>query len=470
MLNKHQVDQIDKNAPWKRDELQREAVAEYLTPLLKSIRQPFVISLHSPYGTGKSFFLECWKSDLERQGYKVVLFDAWKTDFSDDPLSAFISSVKQQAAAGDKKLGKKFVDLAKSAGGFLGSRLLPLALESISRKAIGAEGTQELIAGLNLKSHEVSSLLSAVAAEALGAQEVAEKSMEDFKKLLAQIVQNMVAGVEDADKQKLIIFVDELDRCKPSYAIEVLESIKHLFAVQNTVFVLAFDETQMRETIAQTYGLHTNGEGYLRKFIDWQFRLPAPSAVNYKDFLQSRYFSDLYIDENVPAALEEMCSAIALVADGLGFSCREMDQAFSFANLIYRSQRNWSQFFSEILGLMIACYVKNSVETTEFSGDVHKANEFISKLLNDVSSSSLKSRYGEFFSSGAGLAYFLPYSSYQELSEHIEANVSSPPLTDETIKFFRRIWTGRGARDQSKAQLCLTYITGAVQYAPHGND
>ncbi|WP_417464796.1 KAP family P-loop NTPase fold protein [Kordiimonas sp.] len=473
-MKAHRAEQIDKSDPWARDKLKRKAVAEYLTPLIASIRQPFVVSLHSPYGTGKSFFLECWKADLERQKYKVVLFDAWKTDFSDDPLSAFISSVKQQAAAGDKTLGKKFVDLAKSAGGFLGSRLLPLALESISRKAIGAEGTQELIAGLSLKSHEVSSLLSAVAAEALSAQEVAEKSMEDFKRLLAQIVQDMVAGVEEEDKQKLIIFVDELDRCKPSYAIEVLESIKHLFAVEGTVFVLAFDEMQMKDTIANTYGFNDGGEGYLRKFIDWQFQLPEPSVISYSWFLQEKLFADLKESHTKWQWVARMVEYLSLIAQLKNMTCRELERAMVQANLVFRSQSNWDDAYMQPMGIMLALYVHDRTAAIDMARDIYKANEFVNYLSQCELNDYVNSEFGKLIRSKRILAYFLTDDLVEEMKKSVPDEPPYPAdarlkdlYSHDLVECYSYLPSRIGSARNSMARVCLDYITGADKYLSH---
>jgi pantothenate kinase-related protein Tda10 len=71
---------IQPDAPWKDDRLARNKVAEALASVLHSIRQPFVISLESPYGTGKSFCVERWKTELAGKGYCCVIFDAWRSD------------------------------------------------------------------------------------------------------------------------------------------------------------------------------------------------------------------------------------------------------------------------------------------------------------------------------------------------------------------------------------------------------
>ena len=79
----------------------------------------------------------------------------------------------------------------------------------------------------------------------------------------------------------LIIAIDELDRCRPSYAIELLEMAKHFFSVDNIVFVLAIDKSQLTHAIKAIYGSNFDTIGYLRRFIDLDFRLPAPDRTRF---------------------------------------------------------------------------------------------------------------------------------------------------------------------------------------------
>jgi predicted KAP-like P-loop ATPase len=74
----------------------------------------------------------------------------------------------------------------------------------------------------------------------------------------------------------LIIFIDELDRCRPLYAIECLERIKHIFGIKRLIFVLSIDKKNLAKSIQSQYGnIDTNN--YLRRFIDLEFDLKNPS-------------------------------------------------------------------------------------------------------------------------------------------------------------------------------------------------
>ena len=95
-LQKHETPPSDPKDPWANDMLERKGVAEYLTPVIASINQPFVISLSAPYGTGKTYFLQCWQQDLQNQGFRAAYFNAWETDFLQNALFAFMAALKRQ--------------------------------------------------------------------------------------------------------------------------------------------------------------------------------------------------------------------------------------------------------------------------------------------------------------------------------------------------------------------------------------
>lgn len=85
-----------------------------------------------------------------------------------------------------------------------------------------------------------------------------------MKKILKKICEN----------KKIIIMVDELDRCKPTFAIELLEVIKHLFDVENMVFIFALDIKQLSYSVQSVYGTGIDSTGYLCRFFDYISKLP----------------------------------------------------------------------------------------------------------------------------------------------------------------------------------------------------
>lgn len=87
----------------------------------------------------------------------------------------------------------------------------------------------------------------------------------------------MATALADSnDDCPLVVVIDELDRCRPSYAVELLETAKHLFSVDGVVFVLALTRAELARSVKILYGDGFDATGYLRRFIDVDFRLPEP--------------------------------------------------------------------------------------------------------------------------------------------------------------------------------------------------
>ncbi|WP_297814364.1 P-loop NTPase fold protein [uncultured Helicobacter sp.] len=131
------------------------------------------------------------------------------------------------------------------------------------------------------------------------------------KECLVQLKENLTkvfeaTGVKEG--QPFIIFIDEIDRCRPTYAIEMLENIKHLFGIPNLVFVISIDKAQLSKSIQAIYG-QIDTENYLRRFFDLEFILPNPSPQRFCEYLQEKLeiqtnLAEIFIADNF--ALREL--------------------------------------------------------------------------------------------------------------------------------------------------------------------
>ena len=85
-----------------------------------------------------------------------------------------------------------------------------------------------------------------------------------------------------------MVFIDELDRCRPSYALALIEVAKHLFGADHVVFVLAVNRSQLTHSISALYGSDFDATGYLRRFFDIDFRLPEPDRTRFLEVMLNR--------------------------------------------------------------------------------------------------------------------------------------------------------------------------------------
>ena len=253
---------ICKKHPFKYDLLDRKQKAEILTSLVSNIDGPCTMAVDAAWGAGKTTFLKMWAQHLKNKGFPVVEFNAWETDASGDPFVALTTEItgQLQGTADTSKLDQVSSNakelLRKLAPGLIrfGTSFVPIA---------GAE---------------MGHTFSAYAEEVLNSHQEAKQSAEQFNASLQELANSLW---DPEERKPVVILIDELDRCRPSYAIELLETAKHIFGVDHVVFVLAVNREQLAHSVKALYGSEFDAEGYLRRFFDLDFRLPAPDRKKF---------------------------------------------------------------------------------------------------------------------------------------------------------------------------------------------
>ena len=121
---------------------------------------------------------------------------------------------------------------------------------------------------------------------------------------------------------RLLIFVDELDRCKPSYAVQMLERIKHYFSNDRVTFVFSINMNEILHTIKRYYGSEFDGSRYLDRFFDMRISLP-PADMR-------RFYQQLGIDNGRSWVFEGVCKA---VIEEFRFELREILRFYQQAKI-----------------------------------------------------------------------------------------------------------------------------------------
>lgn len=278
--------EVPTDEPFKFDALERKPVVEFLRDLIKQIEGPFVLALDSPWGTGKTTVVRMLRRSLEIEGFQCVYFNAWKDDYVTDPLIPMVSAIdelKSATEAANEGFRSSMATVRKAVG--------PIAKRAI--KAAIKAGTMGVL--------DVDEAIEEAAADA--ASEAADDLIDTFQKEKASLEQfrdaleKAVGKLSENDQPRpLIFFIDELDRCRPSYAIELLERVKHLFDVPNMVFVLSIDKKQLEAITAAVYGERIDAPEYLRRFIDLEFALPALHTKSYTRELIKRFEFKAFFD------------------------------------------------------------------------------------------------------------------------------------------------------------------------------
>lgn len=310
--------------PWIKDQLQtietpfkddfwgREALAERLTDYVSRLHVGATIAIDAEWGAGKSWFVQNWKAKLEQDQFKVIYLNAFNQDYVDDPFL----TISMEIANAIKQDTNAFESIKATIGQAYRAILpnLPMLLWYLTTSLVGMGAVAKPVADAvaTLKSSEefgekAAELLNEKLQEHLSAQvenyENEKQSLDYFKTQLAQITSEL-------DKP-LIFIVDELDRCKPEFAIRLIERIKHFFDIPNVVFVLAINKTQLEEAINSFYGF-TSASNYLEKFIDFSILLKNQdiNGSRYQKILE-QYNNDLQL--NIENEISDYYTKICMV-------------------------------------------------------------------------------------------------------------------------------------------------------------
>lgn len=279
MKIKHHELEIQKDTPFANCKLERQQYAEVLTEIVELYSDGFVLAINNEWGTGKTTFVKMWKQYLENNDFKTVYFNAWENDFDSNPLVAIMSELKPLINTKNKEVFKSVVNK----GAVLAQNVLPAVIKAVAKKYIDVDEVSDAIENVTKGATQIFE-------EEIKEYTNKKKSIVDFRKELEKFIKK-------TDSSKPLIFIiDELDRCRPDYAVDVLEQMKHFFSVPGIVFVLSIDKNHLASSVRGYYGSENiNTDEYLRRFIDLEYSIPLPSNKTFCKYLYEYYaFNDFF--------------------------------------------------------------------------------------------------------------------------------------------------------------------------------
>lgn len=329
----------------KKDVLNRDPFVQQiveLTKILSENRKNSCFAIEGEWGSGKSFVLEMIQECLKVEQseitgtdlFFVVRYDCWKYDYYEEPIVAIISVLKEQI---EKYISVLSDETKKQMLAFVKNAITQIAVEAIKSKT-----------GVNFDD--------------------IIKTPEDDGKIYDQYFgfQNVVKKVqgqigEISKDQTVVIIVDELDRCLPSYAIKVLERIHHIFnELENVVVIIAMEKKQIENSLHQIYGDEMNVDRYLKKIISFSFQLDNGSANNFTEKYAS--FVEMFsLQEQVE--LEKFLKEITH-----GIDIRTQEKIFEKAENIHRLITDQDKMDTAILAfeILVLC-LKEKMSTVSMN-------------------------------------------------------------------------------------------------------
>ncbi len=287
---------VPRDDPFANDRLSRRESVESLCSILHNAERPLVVSVEGAYGTGKSSYLGMCAAYLEQLGALTVQFNAWQQGHTNRPLIDLVAALSTQLDS--RATWDKVKSAAKQAGWRAASIL-----------------TKELIAPLDADSPAVFQAWADI-----------EDAIATFKSSL----HDQVRGLD----RKLVIFVDELDRCEPTYALDLLNKARHLFDVEGVAIVFGVNRSELGHAVETQYGPGCDIDGYLRRFVDLSMQLRQPTTDDWDTYIASLCDSLLDCARILGDRSNTAREMLKLLADNCQGRLRDVEQIVRHANLI----------------------------------------------------------------------------------------------------------------------------------------
>ncbi|MBO5739741.1 MAG: hypothetical protein J6R52_01590 [Alphaproteobacteria bacterium] len=291
--------------------------ARKLQGLLQSVDTPYVIGLDGGYGTGKTHFATRFAAQMHEQ-IKTIYFSAWEKDYEKELITVFLEQIANLI-----KTDKKYIESSqiKNIKSLLKS--LWVAIESISVNSPITKFPISMTFNVEHFRRQLNKLT------------IKEDMLQNAKRELANYIKSL-------PHEKMVLIVDDLDRCRPDTAVKILETVKHFFDIDGLIVVMPINQSRLRQYIDAFYGIGGTAEqkgvvaeDYLQKFFNDIIDIPN---LNYEKICADRiteeeFRSNLVYEGDSYNNIQELRKWIAEYAKKSHFSYRETVELINRAKL-----------------------------------------------------------------------------------------------------------------------------------------
>lgn len=269
-----------------QDKIGREVLVDKICGLVDSLKKDsnFCLAINGAWGSGKSFVLGLIEERLsKKEKYILIKYDAWENTFYSDPLLAILSCVID-GIEGKLYLVERREEKVKKAVK-AGANALAKLSSKIAKLKTAIDGIKEIIKSFH----------NPIDTAALSDFKSYQRLLRDTKEILNEVTQ---AGEYREQQTKLIILVDEIDRCLPDEQLKILERLHHLFEVKNCAVIVTMNQACVAKTVQTVYGI--DGYEYLRKFFNFTYKLEISANEYLKNLLEDfkKNFEKLQVPAN----------------------------------------------------------------------------------------------------------------------------------------------------------------------------
>jgi len=319
-----------------KDLFGRAALASGMSHLVATVEDPLVIAFDGQWGSGKTTFLKMWAGELRKSGHPVIFFDAFENDYVEDAFAVLAREIVE-LAEGKTSSKSQVVQSFKEKATHLGAVLLK-GTAKVGLKVAVRAATAGLANSDDLKDigadigNEVENTAEAYMDQLLDQPRKQKETAASFRDALANLASALTPPAEGEQQKPLIFILDELDRCKPHFALALLERIKHFMAVPNVHFVLGVHLTQLQGSVRYAYGNNIDAAAYLQKFINLTILNVEGSEGRRSTDLHkyaNHLATNLGIRSNRESPLEASAETIIRLVQHEQMSYRTLERAFT---------------------------------------------------------------------------------------------------------------------------------------------
>lgn len=269
--------EVNEENTYQDDKLGREPFVKAIVTLVEVIQEPFVIALNSPWGSGKTTTLRLLLPELKTASVTAVSFNAWEVDYATDPLVPLVATLHDklwEIRGYDRNAvdGAK-IDRLKGLAGAVVKHGVVAAVKIATAGILDIEATAQGISKAVDSAAEKAA--EGFTGDLIDAFKEERKAANEFRRVLQELIEHVRGENTNGEAlPPLILIIDELDRCRPTFSVAMLERIKHFFNVPGLVFILGLDLEQLKASVRKVYGAELDSTEYLRRFVDLELRLP----------------------------------------------------------------------------------------------------------------------------------------------------------------------------------------------------
>lgn len=312
------------------DIFNRKQIWDYIYQLIEhkeeifDTEQSLIISIDSPWGTGKTTFLEMWEKELEKnEDIKLLSYNAWLDDDFDNPLISITMKIHENIESTNIDTEKIKSSLITSASIIAKSAVTKFLANKVVNY-IGVNNTDEVKKVLSIILGDESQLKETI--DEIASTKEESSYLEEYQNYINVKNEFRKTLINLTKHKKVFFLIDELDRCRPLYAIKTLETIKHYFNIPGIVFIFALDMEQLKHSIATIYGQNMDSYGYLRRFFNHGIKLPKPSLKKYL----------YYIDKNnIFGENQKLLNDISDIFETLELTLRDANVVYTNLKILH---------------------------------------------------------------------------------------------------------------------------------------